>query len=170
MKVKLPHKTTKEKSHIVPYGTLLLAVSVISIRRTWQQTSNTFLILFWKLDSFAFLDHSLSKACNRDSLRCNFIFSISARVFKARERVTGWPLRAHSRLEWGLAKSAARPLEKVECMNWNNGRPRSDAVTLIPSAMPDTSEHSINHLSYTLVKRSPVWARKWKRWNNKMER
>lgn len=41
-------------------------------------------------------------------------------MFKASDRVTGWPLRAHNRLrwlDWGLAKSAVRPLEEAECMN-----------------------------------------------------
>lgn len=52
-------------------------------------------------------------------------------MFKALERVTGWPLRAHNRsrwLDWGLAKSAARPLEEAECLNRNNETARSDAI------------------------------------------
>jgi len=91
-------------------------------------------------------------------------------MFKASERTTARPSeRTMDRddLIEALAKSAARPLEEAECLNRNNETARSDAVLtqshLCWQILLAAQMGSINHLSYTLFKRSPVGVSEWKK-------
>lgn len=171
-KVTLPHKiqinrlfSEGQEATQVLVLKMLLIFSLLFYY--FQSLSRKHPILFLNFGN-SYISHSYmtegSKAYSRDFCRCNFIFSISIRsmwmvllMFKASERVTGWLLRAHNRLrwlDWGLAKSAARPLEEAECLKRNNETARSDAV-LPQSHLPCQvllagQMGSINHLSHTL--------------------